>query len=567
MLKSQEMRSAAIEMDALKMGMGWSKEDLDKPQVMIQSTKGQSHPGSAGLDKLAKKAAKGILKAGGKPAEYTVTDICDGIAQGHDGMNYSLVSRDIMAAMIEIQAKAAPFDGALFISSCDKAVPAHLMSIARLNIPSVLVPGGVMPTGPNGLTLEQVATCHSKLLRGEITQEEFMAIQETACPGCGCCQFMGTASTMQIMAEALGIALPGSALAPFGKKAKKIAKRSGEALMELISLDIRPKDILTQKAFENAIAVHGAIGGSTNALLHIPAIAHQLGIAITPEMFDKLQRNIPTLANIRPGGEHSAEYFWQAGGTLAIMDEIKAHLHMEALTATGKTLGENLAEWKRTQGKSNSWLALHGVEKEDVIRSIGSSLAKQGGIACLKGNLAPQGAIAKPSASSLTVFTGRAVPFENEEGAYKAVIEGLIKPGDVIVIRNEGPRGTGMPELFYTTEALASNPELSESVALIADGRFSGATRGPVVGHVSPEAASGGPIALVEENDLITIDIPKRAINITGINGKPMAKALVAKALEARRSAMGSQPKKELTGILKIYSQLAASPTKGGFIE
>jgi dihydroxy-acid dehydratase len=564
------MRDIAVEMDALKLGMGWGKNDLDKPQIMLQTSKGDSHPGSIHLGRLAKKAKKGVEKKGGKAAQYTVTDICDGIAQGHDGMNYSLLSREIMAAMIEAQFRSTPFDGALFAASCDKAVPAHLISMARLGAPSIFIPGGSMTTGPNGLTLEQVATYHSKYKRGEISREQFLEFQDTACPGCGACQFMGTASTMQCMAEALGLALPSSAMSPAsGKHLKKIAEKSGKALMKLVESSITPKDILNEKSFENAIIVHGAIGGSTNALLHIPAIAHQLGISITPEMFDKLQKSIPYLLNVRPGGFYSAEYFWHAGGVPAIMEEVKIHLHLDALTVTGLTVGDNLEKLRKNGffEKGGAFLAKCGLKKDMIITPYDEPILKTAGIAYIKGNIAPQGAVVKPAATSMHVFTGRAVPFECEEDAYHAVLSGKIEPGDVIVVRNEGPRGSGMPELFYTTEALASDEALSKSVALITDGRFSGATRGPVVGHISPEAASSGPINLIEPNDLITIDIPKRKINITGIDGKAMSRAQINKALELRRSAFTPAKRAERTGILKVYTQLASSPMKGGYIE
>ncbi|NLK27350.1 MAG: dihydroxy-acid dehydratase, partial [Clostridiales bacterium] len=321
MLRSQKMRTIAAEMDSLKIGTGWSIDDLSKPQVMVQSTWGESHPGSVHLGKLVDQVKKGVEEAGGKAAQYTVTDICDGIAQGHDGMNYSLVSREVIAGAIEIQMKATPFDGAVLISSCDKAVPAHLLAIARNNLPSIFVPGGVMKAGPNNLTLEQIGTYHAQYLRNEISLEKYNNYKQSACPGCGACQFMGTASTMQIMAEALGMALPGSALIPASDTIlSEMAKDAGNQLIELIELNLTPDKIMTQKAFENAIMVHAAIAGSTNTLLHLPAIAHELGLTIEAELFDEIHRKIPYITNIRPSGKYPAEYFWYAGGTPWIME-------------------------------------------------------------------------------------------------------------------------------------------------------------------------------------------------------------------------------------------------------
>lgn len=572
MLNSQNLRHTAVEMDALKMGMGWSVEDLSKPQIMVQSAAGDSHPGSAHLKTIVKAAKKGIKKAGGKAAVYTVTDICDGIAQGHDGMNYSLLSREMMVNTIEAQVKATPFDGVLYIASCDKSVPAHLMSISRNHLPAIFVPGGTMPTGKDHLTLEQVATYHTMHQRGEITSDEYWRVQCEACPGCGACQFMGTASSMQVMSEALGLALPGTALMPAAKEdIQQAAHKAGRTLMALVEQDLTPDKILTEDAFENAIMVHAAIAGSSNCLLHIPAIAHQLGIEITPELFDKIHRKIPYLLNVRPSGQFSAEYFWYAGGVPRVMEEIRRHLHLDVLTVTGKTLGENLDKIKKSAFYKDGerFLKKKQISREDVIKPYDQPIRKQGSLAVLKGNLAPEGAVVKHAAvpEAMHVFVGRAVVFDREEDAYQAVVEKKIQPGDAVVIRYEGPKGSGMPEMFYTTEAIASDPELCETVALITDGRFSGATRGPAVGHVSPEAVDGGPIALLENDDLITINITSRRISITGVNNQPKAPPVIKKILDERRANYQPPALKEKTGVLKIYTSLAVSPMKGAYME
>lgn len=572
MLKSQEMRHIAAEVDSLRIGTGWTAEELEKAQIMVNSSWGDSHPGSVHLGGLADIIKAGIAENNGKAAQYTITDICDGIAQGHDGMNYSLISREMIANTIEVQVKATPFDGAVFISSCDKSVPGQLMAIARCNLPSVFVPGGVMKAGPDNLTLEQIGAYHAKYLRNEIGEAEYTYYKRNACPGCGACQFMGTASTMQIMAEALGMALHGSALIPAsGQEIKDWAKAAGKTVMELVNSNLTPGSIMTSQAFENAIMVHAAIAGSSNSLLHIPAIAHQLGIEIDAGLFDKIHRQIPHLCNIRPSGTYPAEYYWFAGGTPYVMEQIKNHLHLDVMTVTGKTLGENLEDLKNSgfYEKCHKYLVSAGTKKEDIIKSYSMPISKQGAIAVLKGNLAPEGAVVKHSAlkKEMMTFTGIARPFDCEEEAYSAVVEKRIRPGDVVIIRYEGPRGSGMPEMFYTTEAIASDEELSGSVCLITDGRFSGATRGPAIGHVSPEAAEGGPIALVQEGDLIRIDIPSREINVVGAGGMEMPETEVNAILKLRKENYIRPELKEKTGILKIYSKLAVSPMKGGYME
>ena len=572
MLKSQKMRSVAVEMDALKMGMGWTVNDLVKPQIFIQSTAGDSHPGSVHLSRFVQIAEKRLIEHGTKPAKYTTTDICDGIAQGHDGMNYSLLSREVIANMIEIQGTATPFDGGLFICSCDKGVPAHLKAIARLNMPSILVAGGVMKAGPNNLTLEQIGTYSVQKERGEISSKEFETLQHTACASCGACAFMGTAATMQIMAEALGMSLPGTALIPaVFEELEHVTVKAADQLVELVGLELRPSDIMTYKAFENAIMVHAAIAGSTNALLHLPAIAHELGIDISPELFDQIHKKIPYISNIRPSGYYPGEYFWYAGGVPAVMEEIKAFLHLDALTITGKTLGENLEDIKSTGFYENceAHLKAKKVNKKDVLKSVDAPIQKEGAISILKGNIGLEGAVVKHSAvaKEMQQVLLTAIPFDSEEEAYQAVMDGTVKPGHAVIIRYEGPKGSGMPEMFYTTEAIASNPELVASVALITDGRYSGATRGPAIGHVSPEAYEGGTIALIQKGDLIEIDIPNRSMNIVGINKIRLSIAEIETELLQRKQNWVLPNLKPKKGVLSIYSKLAVSAMKGAYME
>ncbi|MDT8715088.1 dihydroxy-acid dehydratase [Clostridium sp. 19966] len=571
MLTSQKLRDMAPEIDSLRLGSGWKIEDLSKPQIIIESSFGHSHPGSAHLDVLAEAAYRSVYENGGRGAKYFVTDICDGESQGHDGMNYSLASREVIADMIEIQIKATPFDAGVFITSCDKSMPAHLKAIARLNMPSIVVPGGIMDAGPNMLTLEQIGKYSAQFEKNEITKEEYEFYKHNACPNCGACSFMGTASTMQIMAEALGLAMPGTALIPTSsKELLEAANAAGAQALELVKLNIKPSNILTKEAFENALVVHAAIAGSTNALLHLPAIAHEIGLELTPDTFDEIHRKVPYILNIRPSGFYPGSYFWYAGGVPAIMEEIKQFLHLDVLTVTGKTLGENLEEIKKSDfyKKCNSYLSKFNVSKQDVIKSVDSPIQKQGAIAILKGNLAPEGAVVKHSAVSpkLMKVTLTARTFDCEEEALKAVLKKEIHPGEAVFIRYEGPKGSGMPEMFYTTEAIASDSELVESIALITDGRFSGATRGPAIGHVSPEACEGGPIAFVEDGDLIEIDIPNRILQIVGIKGVRLSLEEISEALENRKKNWVKPAPRFTSGVMANYTKLAESPMKGAYI-
>ena len=574
-LKSQEMRKLAPELDPLRIGTGWAPEDLEKPQIIIESTFGDSHPGSGHLDTLVEEVRKGVEQAGGHGARYFCTDICDGESQGTDGINYSLASREIIANMIEIHANATPFDGGVYLSSCDKGLPGNLMGLARVNVPSIVVPGGTMNAGPDMLTLEQLGMYSAKYQRGEIDKEKLDWAKCNACPSCGACSFIGTASTMQIMAEALGLALPGSALMPAtSPDLSAYARQAGAQAVRLAQMPhMKPSDIITMDSFENAILVHAAISGSTNCLLHIPAIAHEFGIEITGDTFDKLHRNARYLLDVRPAGRWPAECFYYAGGVPTIMEEIKEHLHLDAMTVTGKTLGENLKELK-TNGfyeRCDKWLQEFNkryhiqLTKEDIIRPYDKALGTDGSIAILRGNLAPEGAVIKHTACPKEMFHAilKARPFDSEEECLEAVLKHQVQKGDAVFIRYEGPKGSGMPEMFYTSEAISSDKELGKSIALITDGRFSGASTGPV----SPEASDGGPIALVEEGDLIEIDIAERKLNIIGILGEKKSPEEIDRILKERKSNWKPREPKYRKGVLRLFSQHAASPMKGAYLE
>ena len=571
-MKSQELRKIAPELDPLRIGTGWKVEDLDKMQIFIGSTYGDSHPGSGHLNEFVHLVEESLDKENIKGAKYYTTDMCDGESQGHDGINYSLCSREMITNMIEIQFEATPFDGAVFLSSCDKALPAHLMSMARLNAPSIIIPGGVMNAGPDLLTLEQIGKYSAQYQRGEISYEEFKYYKHHACPSCGACSFIGTATTMQIMSEALGLALPGTSLLPATSEAlKDVARNIGKYVKNLVEKDIKPSDILTKEAFENAIMVHAAIAGSTNSLLHLPAIAHEANIELTGEDFDRIHRHIPYILNLRPSGFYPAQFYYYAGGTPAIMEAIKDHLHLDVMTVTGKTLGENLEDLKNNGYYENCYKFLdeYGLKKDNLIYSVDKPLNKEGAIAVLKGNLAPEGAVVKHSAvpKKMQEVVLSARVFDCEEEAIDAILKHRINPGEAVFIRYEGPKGSGMPEMFYTTEAIASDPELSASIALITDGRFSGASKGPAIGHVSPEAASGGPIALVEDGDLIEISVKNRALNIIGIKGEKKTLEEVNEVLDIRKKNWKERDAKYKKGALALYTKHAVSPMKGGYIE
>ena len=578
-LKSQEMRKLAPELDPLRIGTGWKREDLSKPQIFIESTYGDSHPGSGHLNILVEEVRKGVAQAGGFGARYYVTDICDGESQGTDGINFSLASREMIANMIEIQGNATVSDAGVYLASCDKGMPGNLMGLARVNIPSVVVPGGTMNAGPEMLTLEQLGMYSAKYQRGEIDEEKLDWAKCNACPSCGACSFIGTASTMQIMAEALGLALPGSALMPAtSPDLLAYAREAGKQAVKLAYMEnMKPSDIVTMESFENAILVHAAISGSTNCLLHIPALAHEFGIEITGDTFDRLHRGAHYLLDARPAGRWPAETFYYAGGVPAIMEEIKEHLHLDVMTVTGKTLGEYLEDLKKNgfYERCEKWLAQlnerynTNITRKDIIRPYDEAIGTEGSIAVLKGNLAPEGAVIKHTACPKEMFKAvlRARPFDSEAECLDAVLHHKVQKGDAVFIRYEGPKGSGMPEMFYTSEAISSDKELGKSIALITDGRFSGASTGPVIGHCSPEAVDGGPIALVEEGDLIEIDVEARKLNIIGIHGVKMTEEEVQEVLKQRRLAWKPKERKYKKGVLRLFSELAASPMKGAYLE
>ena len=581
-------------MDPLRMGMGWRVEDLDKPQIMVESTFGDSHPGSAHLNRFVEEAVQGVNESGGKAARYFATDMCDGIAQGHDGINYSLPHRDAIVNLVEAQANATGFDGGVFIASCDKSMPAMLMSIGRLKeMSAIVVTGGVMEAHmlPKQyvaqdpacainelLTLEQIGKYDAWEKTGVIPTDQLEYYKHNACPSCGACSFMGTASTMQIMAEALGLMLPGTALMPAtAPELAEAARQAGRQLMELVKQGIRAEDIVTMKSFENAIMVHAAISGSTNATMHLPAIAHEFGFTIDADTFDRMHRGAHYLLNIRPSGDWPAQYFYYAGGVPRVMEEIKSMLHLDVMTVTGKTLGENLEDLKkngfyehcdRILREKTEALGL-SVSRTDIIHDFDHAKGTDGSIAILRGNLAPEGCVIKHTACPKNMFraTLRAKPYDSEEACIDAVLHGKVQPGDAIFIRYEGPRGSGMPEMFYTGEAVCADPKLAASVALITDGRFSGASRGPVIGHVSPEAAAGGPIAFVEEGDLIEIDVEARRLEIVGIHGERKTPEEIDAVLKERRKNWKGFTSRYRHGLLKLYAEHAVSAMKGAYME
>lgn len=594
MLKSQEVRALSPEMDPLRMGMGWKVDDLSKPQVMVESTYGNSHPGSGHLNIFVEEAVRAVDENGGKAARYFATDMCDGMAQGHDGINFSLAHREAITNLVEAQARATTFDGGVFIASCDKAMPAMLMSIGRLkDMSAIVVTGGVMEAHElpgeritqdpacainELLTLEQIGKFSAMNERKEITEDQLTYYKQHACPSCGACSFMGTASTMQIMAESLGLMLPGTALMPAtAPELKDAAYNAGKQLMRLIEQGITAGDIVDMRSFENAIMVHAAISGSTNAIMHIPAIAHEFGFEIDADTFDRLHRGAHYLLNIRPAGDWPAQYFYYAGGVPRVMEEIKSMLHLDVMTVTGKTLGENLEELKKNgfYDHCDAILAQRSreigreIKRTDIIRSFDQPNGTDGSIAILRGNLAPEGCVIKHTACPKNMFkaTLNARPFDSEEEAIDAILHGRVHPGDAVFIRYEGPRGTGMPEMFYTGEAICSDPQLASSVALITDGRFSGASRGPVIGHVSPEAAAGGPIALVEEGDIIELDVPNRLLAITGVKGEHKTPEEMEEILSQRAANWKGFTSKYQRGLLKLYSQHAVSAMKGAYMD
>ena len=570
--KSKRERLLWAQFDALEMGSGWDDTDVTKPQIMIEDVYGDSHPGSVHLHQLAEQAKYGVFEKGGYPAQYHTTDICDGCAQGHDGMNVVLASREAIANMVEVHASAVPWDGIILSSSCDKSIPAHLKAAARMDIPAIFMPGGSMRPGPRQTTSLVAGDISLREKRKDaITPQEIRDYKLTGCPSVGACTFLGTASTMQCLAEALGMTLPGAALAPATMRdILQYARYAGRRIVAMAEEDLRPSKIMTPAAFRNAIIVHSAIGGSTNATIHLPSIARELGYELPIELFDEINHKVPHLGNINPSGQHLTESFWFAGGVPMVQWLLRDMLDLDVMTVTGKTLGENLEDlWKDNWFDRNlGYLENYGLTRDQVIFPVEKATEK-GSVAILKGNIAPEGSVIKYSAcceEQRKVVNGIARVFNHEEDAYKAVVENQIHPGDVIVIRYEGPRGCGMPEMLMTTEGIVCDETLNGKVALITDGRFSGATRGAAIGHVSPEAAVGGPIAFIEEGDLISYDIEARTMNVTGIHGVPCS-IEEATAVLAERSKAGIIPREPRKGFYKLYTEHAASAMKGAGLE
>ncbi|RKN79255.1 dihydroxy-acid dehydratase [Paenibacillus ginsengarvi] len=550
------------------MSMDWTVADLDKVQVLVESTAGSSHPSSYHLHELVSEAEKGVLQAGGKPAAYTTTDICDGIAQAHEGMNYSLASRDFIASMVEIHARATPFDAMVLSSAGDKAVPAHLMAIARLDIPAIHVPGGAMGAGPCMKSNEELWHMSVDVKEDKMTKEQFLAFQRACCPTCGACQYMGTAATMQVMAEALGLALPWSALIPAtNAEIRRMARAAGQQVMELHRAGLTPKRLLTREAFENAIMIHSAIGGSLNAVMHLIAIAREVGIELEADTFDRIHRTVPVLVDTKTAGKYPTELFWYAGGVPMVMKELRRFLHLDCLTVTGRSVGDNLEQFDRSEmpNYAEMFLANYKLNKRDVIYPIAKPLKAEGSAALLKGNVAPGGALIKQSAvvAEMMVHEGPVKVYDSERSAVESFMNRDIQPGDVIVIRYQGPRATGMPEMFFMSELIASDPVLSKTTALVTDGRFSGATRGPCIGYLGPEAVDGGPIAHLRSGDTIRIDIPNRRLDVIGLAGMgTLPEQEIASALE-KRKAEWKRPAPAHKGALGQYTRLARPALEG----
>lgn len=569
--KSAPQRELWAQFDALQMGSGWDEEDIKKPQILLEDAYGDSHPGSVHLSGLMEQVKYGVFEKGGYPAGYHTTDICDGCAQGHNGMNYILASREAICDMIELHGSVYPWDGMVLASSCDKSIPAQLKAAARLDIPSIFIPGGSMRNGPGMTTSLEAGDISLRQKReGAITPQEIRDYKLTGCPSAGACTFLGTASTMQCMAEALGMALPGSALIPATMRdILAWARRAGQTIMKLAEKDIRPSQIMTKEAFENAIMIHSAIGGSTNGVIHLTSLARELGLLVAPEKFDEINHRIPHIGNITPSGQHLTEAFWFAGGIPMVERELKDLLHLDVMTVTGRTLGENLEDLEKDGffQRYEGYLSNYGLKREQVIFPV-SEAGEKGSIAVMRGNLAPEGAVIKYAACVREMWEhkGRARVFDCEEDAYQSVVKKEIRRGDIIVIRYEGPRGSGMPEMLMTTEAIVCDHELNGSVALVTDGRFSGATRGPAIGHVSPEAAAGGPLAFVRDGDIISYSVKDRTLDLTGIQGEERTLKEVEKVLEERKKE-GIIPRPKRKGILARYTRDALSAMEGAGYE
>ncbi len=528
---------------SLMKAMGYSDEQMSRPLIGIVNSFNEVVPGHAHLQSVARAVREGVLMNGGTPMEFNTIGICDGIAMGHEGMKYSLPSRELIADSVECMVMAHQFDALVFIPNCDKIIPGMLIAAARLNLPCVFVSGGPM-LSIDGSDLNSVFEAVGAYHSGKISREELGRLEAAACPGCGSCSGMFTANSMNCLCEALGMALPGNGTIPAVYADRlRLAKEAGAAVMRLLGRNIRPSDILTAQALRNALTVDMAVGCSTNSVLHLFALAYELGLDIDLNLVNELSERTPNLCRLAPAGRHHLQDLNAAGGVYAVMNEVaKAGLlYGDALTVAGVSLKEALP--------------LHPVKDRSVIRPHDEPYAKTGGLAALFGNLAPNGAVVKRSAvkESMQRFTGSARVFDGEEEAVAAIYAGKIKPGDVVVIRYEGPAGgPGMREMLSPTSSIAGMG-LDEAVALITDGRFSGATRGAAIGHVSPEAAAGGNIAYVVEGDKIRIDIPSHSLEL-----------LVSDAeLEKRRSEMSLKPAREYRGYLKRYVEKVSSADRG----
>jgi dihydroxy-acid dehydratase len=530
--------------------LGFTDEELKKPLIGIANSFNEIVPGHIHLRQIVSAVKAGIREEGGVPVEFGVIGVCDGIAMNHEGMKYSLPSREIIADSIEIMSIAHAFDGLVLVTSCDKVTPGMLMAMFRLNIPSIIIAGGPMLLGSykgKRANLISVFEGIGKVKAKEMTEEDLKELEACACPTCGSCAGMFTANSMNCLSEAIGLALPGNGTIPavFADRIR-LAKETGKKIMELVKKNLTPKKLITKESFENAIAVDMALGCSTNTVLHLLAIAKEAGIDINLKTFDEISKKTPVLAKLIPAGDHGVLDLHFAGGIPAVMKELSklGIINLDVKTVTGKTLRENLK----------------GVEvlNYEVIRPVKNPYHKEGGIAILYGSLAPEGAVVKTSAivPKMLKYSGRAKVFNSEEEAYQAILDGKIKPGDVLVIRYEGPKGgPGMREMLSPTSAIIGMG-LGDSVALITDGRFSGGTQGACIGHVSPEAAEGGPIALVEEGDIIEIDIPQRRLDLK-----------VSKEELERRRKKWKPPQKKLKGVLKKYYNLVQSGAKGAILE
>ncbi|HDD35679.1 MAG TPA: dihydroxy-acid dehydratase [Candidatus Desulfofervidus auxilii] len=531
--------------------IGYTDTELKRPLIGVVNAGNELIPGHIHLDKITEAVKAGIRMAGGTPMEFRVIGICDGIAMHHEGMKYSLMSREIIADSVEVMAMAHPFDGLVLVTNCDKIVPGMLMAALRLNIPSIIVSGGPMLAGEwQGEKVDVISVFEAvgAVKAGKISEEELAELEEVACPGCGSCAGMFTANSMNCLSEAIGLALPGNGTIPAVNAARiRLAKKAGMQIVSLIKNDIKPRDIATFEAFLNAIAVDMALGCSTNTVLHLMAIAHEAKIPLTLKTFDEMSRKAPQLCTLRPGGPHFLEDLNHAGGIPAVMKELsKADiLNLDVMTVTGKTLKENL---NLAQNRDKG-----------VIRSIENPYASEGGLAILYGNLAPEGAVIKQSAvpKEMLSFSGKARVFNSEEEATSAILGNDIHSGEVVVIRYEGPKGgPGMREMLTPTSAIVGMG-LEKKVALITDGRFSGGTRGTAIGHVSPEAASGGPIALIEEGDEIEINIPERKINLK------VSEVIINK----RKENWKPLPPKIKQGYALRYATLVTSASKGAILK